>query len=472
MEAKKFMVAFFMVALLAPMTPLSLAVSNLTVQINPKFYNAGDIVTIKGTAIADAAVHVLVKPTTLDPFSLPDASAGSNGVYSSTYSLPVDAVPGIWTVTVTSGTDEATLAFFVTTVNTEDMADQMITIAEDSATLSSEMINDLKKSGAVLPASVEASMGEGDAALDEAHSLLSEGKDIAALESAQEAMMHYNKALIIALKAAKVGELAEDRKQALENWVERLTSEADRLTAVLANVETEVDLTGITTKITSARATLVEASALISAEKYDEALTKIEGARDDLKEAMSLLKPILMDVRKGLLNKFKLGLRERLEATENDMGKLKGFLSGVRMSEALSRFGRAKGLVDSAETMIQNGEDDDAVDELDAASQELGEGIGEVDDGYSQGMMRTNQIRAQLQVLKEMVEQYQRSGKDASDTLAKIEELQSSLDEGLVMLFNGEVKGANGVFDKARKGGWLDRMTLKGGFMGSGKGSR
>ena len=63
-----------------------------------------------------------------------------------------------------------------------------------------------------------------------------EGKDIAALEAAQRAMVHYKNALSIALRAAKVGEVAEDREQALKNQIDRLVREADRLDAILANV--------------------------------------------------------------------------------------------------------------------------------------------------------------------------------------------------------------------------------------------
>ena len=187
---------------------------------------------------------------------------------------------------------------------------------------------------------------------------------------------------------------------------------------------------------------------------------------------MDLLKPILHDVRKGLLDKFKLHLRERVEAAESDMGKMKGFLSGTRMSEALNRFGRAKGLVNRAENMLKNGQDDDALEDLDDASQELGEGITAVDDnGFSQGMMRTNQIRAQIQILKEMAEQYQRKDKDASDILAKIVELESTLADGLGMMSQGEINGANGFFDKVKKDGWFGAMPRNGWAFGSGKGS-
>jgi tetratricopeptide (TPR) repeat protein len=468
MEVKKFMVAFFMVALLAPMIPLSLATAILTVQTNSKFYNIGDTVTITGTA-ASSTIQIDLKSATTSK-TLSDIAVVA-GVYSKTYVL-LSAELGAWTVTVTSGTEKATTIFIVTTVKTEDMAKQMIEIAKKSGQIASETIKSL--TGVTLPVSVNANMDEGKSAIDRANALLIEGKNLAALEAAQKAMVHYKNALSIALRAAKVGEVAEDREQTLKNWVQRLSSEINRFEEVIHNnvEETLQGSSGITPKITSAKAALVLASTLIGQEKYDEALAKIKEARDYLKEAMDLLKPILKDIRKGLMEKFMLHLRERVEAAESDMGKMKGFLSGTKMSEALIRFGRANGLVNRAENMLKNGQDDDALEDLDDASQELGEGITVVDDnGFSQGMMRTNQIRAQIQILKEMAEQYQRKSKDASDILAKIVELQSTLDDGLGMMSNGEINGAYGFFDKAKKDGWFGAMPHNSWSFGSGKGS-
>ena len=180
---------------------------------------------------------------------------------------------------------------------------------------------------------------------------------------------------------------------------------------------------------------------------------------------MDLLKPILRDVRKGLLEKFKLHLRERVEAAENDMGKMKGFLSGTRMSEALNLFAEQRVLSIAQRICLRMVRMMTRSKDLDDASQELGEGITAVDgNGFSQGMMRTNQIRAQIQILKEMAEQYQRKGKDASDILAKIVELESTLADGLGMMSQGEINGANGFFDKVKKDGWFGNASQRLGF--------
>ena len=103
----------------------------------------------------------------------------------------------------------------------------MISIAENSGKIATQTIKGLKESGITLPASVQANMDEGDSAIDRANVLLTEGKDMDSLETAQRAMIHYKNALSIALRAAKVGEVAEDREQALENQVERRLRKLD-----------------------------------------------------------------------------------------------------------------------------------------------------------------------------------------------------------------------------------------------------
>ena len=66
-------------------------------------------------------------------------------------------------------------------------------------------------------------------------------KDIAALEAAQRAMVHYKNALSIALRAAKVGEVAENSEQALKNQIDRLLREAKILEELLTNVDPETE---------------------------------------------------------------------------------------------------------------------------------------------------------------------------------------------------------------------------------------
>ena len=58
--------------------------------------------------------------------------------------LSTTAELGIWTVTVTSGTNKAITMFFVTTVKTDEMAEQMILIAENSGKIARETITSLK----------------------------------------------------------------------------------------------------------------------------------------------------------------------------------------------------------------------------------------------------------------------------------------------------------------------------------------
>jgi type VI protein secretion system component VasK len=134
------------------------------------------------------------------------------------------------------------------------------------------------------------------------------------------------------------------------------------------------------------------------------------------------------------------------------MNNLKEKLMNTNMNTVMNRLGVANGLIKRAETRITSGQDDDAMGDLEEATNELNACLNEVEDsGYSQGMRQTNTIRAQIQVLQELAETLKEQGKDTSAVDAKIQELQALLDEGMGMMQNGNAGGANKLFEDAEK---------------------
>ncbi|MCX6649913.1 MAG: hypothetical protein NTV61_11100 [Candidatus Bathyarchaeota archaeon] len=451
---RKLMVVFAVALLLVPIAPMALATATLTVQTGPKYYNAGDTVAIKGTAPANATVHVNVTYASVSVFS-GNVVANSTGGYGVSYVLPSTAATGIYTVKATSGTLTDDTTFMVTTVSTAVMAQQLIGAAEKSQLLTKETIQAIKDEGYTVPSAVNASMTQGAAALAAAKAFYGQGSYVASAESAQRAMTHFKNAMTLAIRAGKTEDkTTEDENETLTHQVERLTGEAERLSEVLKNLnDAGKNVTAIEAKVASANASLTSASTLIGEGKYDEAAAAVKEARDSLREAMQLLKVLLKDVRKDLMEQFKNRLHDRLNATEDDLGTLKGHVKDSNMTAAMTRFGEANGFIKRAETRLKNGEDDNALNDLEEASNEFNLGLNEVDNnGYSQGMRQTNTIRAQIQVLQELAATLKEQGKDTSAVDAKIQELQTLLDEGMGMMQNGNAGGANKLFEDAEKG--------------------
>lgn len=468
------MVALAAALLLVPLAPLGLATVGLTVQIGAKYYNAGDTVKIRGTAPANASVHVGVNATAGSVFTA-TVTANSTGAYATSYALPAAAPIGIYRVIVKSGNNTVNAVFMVTSVSTKDMAQQLIDLAEMSRVLAEETIQSIKAQNVTLPPAVNNSITHGLEALARAKTLLAEGNNVAAAEAAQSAMNHFKNAMSLALRTTKVEEDEEEhRVESLQHQVERLTTEVERFETVLSNLnDAGQNVTAIRAKVDEAKPHLANATTLIGQGNYTEAATELKAAKDDLQQAMQLLKPMLKEVRKGLMEKFKLNLKARINSVEDDLDKIKDHLMGSSMSAAMSRIGNANGLLKRSENSTNAGDDDDAVTDLDNASEELDNGIASVDgNGYAYGMGQLNMIRAQIQVLQEMADKLTQQGKDATELLTKIQELQATLDQGLSQMQGGNVNGANDTFQGAEQKNNSDNEHGMSGMMSKWAGSK
>ncbi len=481
LNGRKMMVALAAALLLVPLAPLALAAQGLTVQTGAKYYNAGDSVNIGGTAPANAAVHVGVNTTAGSVFTV-DATANATGAYATTYTLPSAAPIGMYKVTAVSGNYTANTIFMVTSVSTADMAQQLIDIAETSRVLAEETIQGIRAQNVTLPPAVNNSITHGIEAIDRARALLAEGNDVAAAEAARSAMTHFKNAMALALRTANIEESVEEhRLEALQHRVERLTTEIDRIETVIGNLaEAWENVTEVQATTDAAKAHLANATTLIDEGNYTAADTELRAANDDIQQALQLLKPICKEARRAMMEKFKLNLKARINSAQDDIGKIKDHLNNTGVSAAMARIGNANGLLQRFENRLKDGQDDDAVDDLEDASEELDNGLASVDNnGYSYGMGQLNKIRAQIQVLQEMADLLEKQGKDATAILNKIEELQATLDAGLGQMMGGNVNGANTTFRGAEQNdngddehGMSGMMNKWGGSKSQGNGKR
>jgi tetratricopeptide (TPR) repeat protein len=454
-NGRKLLVALAAVLLLVSLAPLALAAATLTVQTGAKYYNAGDVVAIKGTAPAGASVNINVNATTGSVYTM-NIVANTTGTYNSPYTLPATADLGIYKVTATSGNNTASTVFMVTSVSVKSLAQQLINAAAMSQTLAQETIHSVKDSNVTLPAAVNSTMTQGAKALASAQSLYASGNYVAASESAQRAMNQFKNAMTLALKTAKVeANIYEQRFEILQRQVDRMTSDAERISQVLSNLDDAgKNVTAARAKVADANASLILANTLIAGAKYDEAVTAAKAAKESLQAALQLIRPLIQSVRRDMMDKFRLNLQQRVNATQGDFEKLKEKLKNTNMNSMMGRLGSVNGLIQSAKTKMGAGDDDEAVNDLVAASNDLTTTISTIGDtGYSQGMMQTNTIRAQIQVLQDLVKTMKKQGKDTSAIDAKITELQSSLDQGLGKMMGGDVSSANKILEDAGKKG-------------------
>ncbi len=450
---RKLMVVLAAALLLVPTAPLVLATAGLTVQTGPKYYNAGDAVAIGGTAPANATVHLNVTLASVVVFS-ENATANATGVYQKTYTLPATAATGIYRVEVTSGALTAETVFMVTTISTDEMANSLIEAAVKSQLLAEETIQAILDDGYTVPAAVNASMTHGADAIVEAEAFYTQGQYMASAQAARRAMVHFKNAMVLAIRAGNIQDETLDENQTLTLQVNKLKSEAERISEVLVSLsDSGKNVTEIEVKVASANAKLTNATALIADGDYKAAAVVIKEARDDLHDAMQLIKGQLKEVRRSLMEQFKERLRARLNSTETDLESLGQRIGLGNVNVAKNHLGAANGFINRAEAWLKSGKDDDALNDLGEALDEFNQGLGAIDNnGYALGMKNTNAIRAQIQVLEKMAERLRAHGLDASGVEAKIQGLRTLIEEGMEMMENGAASGANSIFGKSDTG--------------------
>lgn len=446
---KRNLMVFLAVALLlVPVAPLALGDATITVETGLDYYNPGDSVAVTGVAPANATVHLSIRYSNSSVFAADVAANATTGAFSATYTLHANASLGVYTVTASTATLEAETVFTVTTT-TAAMAQQLMSAASNAKTFAQETIQEVIAGGYALPESVNASMSLGTAKLAEAAAHYAVGNYPAAAEAARSAMEQFKSAIIQAIRAGDVDEPEDDLNATLRFQIERLQKEALRISEVLTRLsEGGNNVTAIEAKVATANASLTSAAALVNAGNLVNATTALKAAREDLRDAMSLLKGLYMQVRRSLMLEYKNTLRECLNATRGDLGKLKDYIASANLTAAFRNFGSVESYIKRCEERLDADDDDGAIDDLEEASRQFGNGLGALDsDGFASGMRNTNSIRAHIQALEQQEASLLRRGKDTSAIEGQIAGLQSLLDEGMSMMQNGNAYGANKVFE-------------------------
>jgi hypothetical protein len=451
---RKLIVVLAAVLLLMPVAPLALGSAALTIETGSKYFNPGNTIKMTGTAPNNVTLHLNVTYSSTTIFST-SVVANTSGVYSVSYMLSASAPIGIYSVKATAGNLEASTVFMVTTVSTAEMAQQMISAAEKSQTLAYQTIRAIVDAGYSVPSTVNSTMKLGTEILADASTLYAKANYVAASEAAQRAMALFKNAMTLAIRVGRVEEHDDDLNATLKYQIERLQKESARLQKVvtsLANAGNNV--TNIQSKITAASASIAVASGQLKASNYTQAQMSIQDAKGYIQDAMHLLKDLYKGIRRSLMLEYKNHMWERLNAIRGDLGKLNTYITSGNLMAAFKNFGSVESYIRNCEKKMDDGNDDDALSDLESASTEFNNGIGALDsNGYSTGVRNTNAIRAQIQALEQYEASLRRRGKDTNDVENEITRLQALLDEGMGMMQRGKVNDANNVFKARGHGG-------------------
>lgn len=448
------LVVFVAAMLIAPSAQLVSASSELTVEIGQHWYNAGDTVTITGVAPAGTIISITVKHAN-ELIYTGDVVADITSEYEAQYILPLTSLNGFYTATATGASITSKAVFVVTIDSIAMMVRQQIETAEQSKIMSDKILHELTSLGNTVPTEATLNMAKGSEALQESIALHTEGKYAASAEAAKLAMNQFARAITLTIRNAKNEyEYKPNQSEVLANKIEQLVDQVEKLSTVIANLEKGEDITEIEGLIGSAKTSLELAATKIDEEKFIEATTAIAAAQKDLQDVKQLLQPQLMECRHGLMEQYKNRLKERVTVSTVDLEQLGDQIQASNMNAAMQRFGEVNGLILRAETRLKERFDEDALTDLEDASNRFRQSFSELGDNeLSQGLMRLDMIRCQIQVQQGIAERLRKQGMNSSTVDSQIQELQNLVDEGMRRMMHGDASGANGLFQDAEQSG-------------------
>jgi hypothetical protein len=460
MSGKKAILTLLVAAMLLAGVVPAFAAAGLTVKTDLKYYTPGSTVAITGTAPAGVKVNIQINVTGTPVHTLA-TTATNDGKFTDSYTIPGNAAAAMYRVKVTTEDEKATASFYVLLVSTKKMAETLIDLADKAENLARETIDKLAEQEFTIPQAAEDQYNLGATALSEANSKLNDNP-VGSIGSANKAMIHFRNAMVIAWRSTRVEDFAEHASQALDNRLERLTEMLEKTRDAVSSLTADDETANIMDKLNEVKDDIAEASNLLAESKVDEAAKKLTEAEKTLREALALIRRLLPKAKWPLMARFRENIQSRLDDCRNNLNWISGKLGKNYLEKAQTRLGLALGALANANQMIRNNMAEGAMEALQEASENLNEGITEVNGDYGRALGELNRMRAGAWCLRGTEALIRKWGQDPTAVQGRIGELEKKIDDATALVIEGKVEDAFKLFDYGRI--WLPRMGK--GFFG------
>lgn len=296
MVKNKIIVAVVSALMLLAIAPTALAFNKagvaaegFTISTGSNYYKPGETVSLTGNAGVNATVSVSVENVQGIVYN-GSATPNAGGTYSLSFALAADAYQGEYEARATDGTNEAEAVFVVSTISLQDLAQGGLALVEDAKARCEDFFDRIEAANSTVSVSATQHYDKGVAKLDEAQTLLSEGKPWEALKAEYSAMAEFKKAMRIDSDDEEEAEGVEDdfveEAAEINRMVQKLNSTLVDLEASGENV------TAIRATLASAKAHIDNATSLFDSGSIDGAKTELESAEDALSQAYAEIREI------------------------------------------------------------------------------------------------------------------------------------------------------------------------------------
>jgi hypothetical protein len=150
-------------------------------------------------------------------------------------------------------------------------------------------------------------------------------------------------------------------------------------------------------------------------------------------------------VREQLILRFQEQFRERLTLMYGNLDNITGSLTDADAVKAQSTISKAEAKLLRIQERINNHEFDEAVDDLENATESMDEGFSGMQDAFAGQMLRTmNKLEANVQRLVDKQERKAARGEDTSELAGLIEGLRGSIHSSRNEVKNGHDNNGQG----------------------------
>lgn len=472
MKSNRLTAVFMLVLILSPTVGIANAQDGLTigaqaqaltVGVAETIYEPGESVEIYGTAGSLANVSIVVFDGYVNILDL-NTTAEDEGEYEVEFDLPEDAENGTYTVTATSDGESIQIHFYVMVQDLEELAEILISQAEDSQEGVDDIFEELEESGIDIPSEANENYTLGVTALEFALAHFEDGNYTEAGDHALEAVEYFGNAFqqvqdLIHLEPSDEDDDDDDEEEADEESLAVAIDRAFAYWAKLNDTVTRLDDEGY--NITRIR------------EILDETYDRLEAASEELlagnhtsaDEEFSTVHSVLGNIHGYLQSNFKEHKQKKAEQFMEQFQRRIQDVNGtlLRLQERLEEgvTSRVRGVLTSTMNKLQqlrrriaagmSSKDlEDTLDELEGTVEDIEEGIDGLGKNYANKIKSMNQMEARIQVLNKTAQRLAWKGHDISGFQGEMDDAEGLLNQLRQRFQAGDIDDIGGLLDDAK----------------------
>ena len=459
MKSKRLVTLFMLVLIISPTFGVVQAQA-LTVGVDETAYEPGDSVEIYGTAGSLVNVSIIVFDGYMNVFDL-NVTTEVDGNYSVSVDLEEDAENGTYTVTASVGVETAQTYFHVMVQDLEELAENLISQAEDSQEGVEDIFEELKEGGIDIPSGANESYNLGVEALEAALAHFEDGNYTEADDYAYEAVLLFGDAYqqVQDLVPVEPTDDDDDEEEADEESLAVAIDRAFAYWAKLNDTVTRLDdegynVTRIMEILDEAYDRLEAASEELLAGNHTGAVEEFRATRSVLGRIHGYLQSTVKEHKQKKAEQFMEQFQRRIQNVNGTLLRLQ-----ERLEEGVTA--RVRGVLTSTMNKLQQlrrrmaaGMSSDdleaALDELEGTVEDIEEGIEGLGKNYANKIKSMNQVEARIQVLNKTAQRLARKGQDISGFQGEMDDAEGLLNQLRERFQAGDIDDIGELLDDAQ----------------------